>query len=55
MRRGILVLDHPEVELLEDGNEITDSVLVLLERALTAALCISQFRNGCVQMTDGVA
>lgn len=49
----ILVLDHPEVELFEDGNKIGNCVL--LEWALTAALCCSQFRDCRVQITDGVA
>jgi len=34
-------------------QQIADSVL--LEWALTAALCIYQFRDCCVQITDGVA
>lgn len=51
-QRGILVLDHPEVKLFEDGDEVADGVL--LEWLLTAALCISQLWDCCVQVTDGV-
>jgi len=50
--RGILVLDHPEVKLLEDGDEIADGVL--LEWLLTAALCISHLRDCCVKIANGV-
>ena len=50
---GVFVLDHPEIELLEDGDEIADRVL--LEWALTAVFCISQFRNPGVQIGDSVA
>ena len=50
--RGIFVFDHPEVELLEDGDEIADGVL--LEWLLTAALCSSQLRDCSVKITDGV-
>lgn len=49
---GVFVLDHPEVKLLENRDEIADCVL--LEWLLTAALCISQLRDCSVQVADGV-
>jgi hypothetical protein len=52
IEQGIFVLDHPEVELFEDSDEIADGVL--LEWFLTAALCISQLRDCSEHVTEGV-
>lgn len=49
---GIFVVDHPEIELFEDGDEIADGVL--FKWRLTAALCISQLRDCSIKITDGV-
>jgi hypothetical protein len=49
---GILVVDHPEVKLFEDGDEVADGVL--FEWSLTLALCISQFRDCSIEIADEV-
>ncbi|MFA5002262.1 MAG: hypothetical protein WC502_04710 [Methanolinea sp.] len=49
----MFVLDQPEVELFEDGDEVADGVL--LEWLLTAALWSSQLRDYSEQIGNGVA
>lgn len=49
---GIFVVDHPEVKLFEDGDEIADGVL--FEWRFTAALCTSQLRDCSVEISNGI-